>query len=76
VARSAAQVLSAVKQFEKTGKKPRLFFAATLPTEPWGHWAGLKICCDFAQIVCSPVLITLDLERNDGEDGSSGSVCA
>ena len=20
--------------------------------EPWGHWAGLKICCDFAQIVC------------------------
>jgi hypothetical protein len=44
-------VLSAVKQFEKTGKKSRLFFAATLPTEPWGHWAGLKICCDFAQIV-------------------------
>ena len=20
--------------------------------KPWGHWAGLKICCDFAQIVC------------------------
>jgi hypothetical protein len=25
---------------------------AIMSARPWGHWAGLKICCDFAQIVC------------------------
>ena len=24
----------------------------TLGEKPWRHWARLKICCDFAQIVC------------------------
>ena len=39
----------------------------------WGHCAGLNLRCDFAQIVG---MIGLDLERNDSENGSSGSVRA
>ena len=44
--------------------------------EPWGHGFTLKMRCDFAHIDRITGFDRFNLERNDGEDGSSGSVCA